>query len=130
MIEALQPALRKALVPVLDALSGVSNNLKNQERTMAEVKDLIAKLTREVAETRTLIGSAVAFIQGVPGLIRAAVEEALAANQNLTPEDLVAVSDAADQLDAGQAELTAALTSGTEEPPAPAPEPEPAPTEL
>lgn len=41
--------------------------------------------------------------------VRKAVDDALAANPSLTPEDLAAVSQAADDLDAGQAEISAAI---------------------
>lgn len=78
----------------------------------------IARLTQDVADTRGAIASAVTYIQGVPGLVRTAVEEALAANPGA---DLSALSTLADGLEASEHDLTGALSANGEgNPPAPA----------
>ena len=69
----------------------------------------VERLLREVSETKGQNASILKFIKGVPMLIRNAVDEALAANPSLTPEDLAAFTAAADDLDNGQQEISAAI---------------------
>lgn len=85
----------------------------------------LARLLKEVSETKGQNASILAFARGVPDLVRKAVDAALAANPSLTPEDLAAVSQAADDLDAGQQEIAAAINAN----PAPGETPAAPPTE-
>jgi hypothetical protein len=71
----------------------------------------VTRLIDEVAQTRGQVASIAAFVRGVPDLVRAAVQEALAANPGLNPEDLAAITSAADELDAAQSEILAAMES-------------------
>jgi hypothetical protein len=89
-----ESALTRALAPITERL--------NQMATILE------DLVREVAETRTVTGSAIALIQG----LKAALDAAVAAN------DMTAVAAAVAELDAGQAELAAAITANTPAAPA------------
>lgn len=94
--------------------------LRKGDSSMSAVHDAVTRLTKEVADQRGVNASILAFLKGVPDLIRAAVAEALAANEALSAEDLAAITEAADALDASQAELLAAV--GTETIPDPIPE--------
>lgn len=75
------------------------------------MNEQLARLLKEVSETKGQNASILAFARGVPDLVRKAVDAALAANPSLTPEDLAAVSQAADDLDAGQQEIAAAINA-------------------
>lgn len=72
----------------------------------------IERLTQEVAQSRTVTEGAVAFISGIPGMIRGAIA------------DEAALNALADDLDSQQKVLADALTANTvaaTETPAPAP---------
>ncbi len=69
----------------------------------------VAHLVEEVNQSRGLIASMATFVRGVPALVRQAVQEALAANPGLSAEDLSALTEAADSLDAGQADILSAM---------------------
>lgn len=101
--------------------------LRRLEGEVNEMKEVVDRLVKEVQETRGQVASMAAFVRGVPELVRAAVSEALATHPGLNPEDLVAISTAADELDAAQAEILAAM--GVVAPQEPVSEPaEPTPT--
>lgn len=133
------------------ALRGISRQLERvlshqhtQEESMATLQEAIDRLAQdftahkaETAQLLTGVQSAVAFIQGVPAMVRKAVDDALAANPgaDLTPLTQMAADLEAEQpqLDAAQLALNGALTAaqtpvqtptgtGTTEP-APAPTP-------
>jgi len=91
---ALDVLIPQALLPIQQGIT-----------TMATI---LEDLVREVAETRTVTGSAIALIQG----LKAALDAAVASN------DMSAVSAAIAELDAGQAELAAAITANTPAAPA------------
>lgn len=78
---------------------------------MSLLDDAIAALTAKVNDAVTVEESAIAFINGVPGLIANAVAEATAAGA--TPEQLAAVTALGDRLTAEAANLTAAVTANT-----------------
>jgi hypothetical protein len=67
----------------------------------------IDELLTEVTEEETVIDSAIAYIQGVPGLIQAAVDAAIA--QGATPAQLQKITELKDKLDAKGRALEAAL---------------------
>lgn len=90
----LDAVIPQALGPLTEGISHMSTILED--------------LVREVAETRTVTGSAIALIQG----LKAALDAAVAAN------DMSAVAQAVADLDAGQAELAAAITANTPSAPA------------
>jgi chromosome segregation ATPase len=115
-------ALDAKLTRIIDAQA------RAEEEQMAQ-NEAVQRLVQEVAETRGQVNSMVTFVRGVPDLVRAAVQEALAANPALSPEDLAAITQAADDLDAAQGEIVSALNanSGGAEPSEP--EPAPAPVE-
>lgn len=87
--------------------------LEHDQRLILErlrgMNEQLARLLKEVEEEKGQTASVLAFAKGVPDLVRAAVTEALEANPSLTPEDLAAVTQAADDLDAGQREIVAAI---------------------
>jgi len=83
-----------------------------------KIDAVLNELTREVAENETVIDSAIAFIQGVPSLVAAAVAEA-----DLSPQQALVFTDLNNKLDKKEKDLIAALTANTPTPP-PTPEPE------
>jgi hypothetical protein len=89
---------------ILKALKGI------KEQQMALTQQ-VAHLIEEVNQSRGLVASMATFVRGVPALVRQAVQEALAANPGLSPDDLSALTEAADSLDAGQADILSALQS-------------------
>jgi hypothetical protein len=111
-LEEIQRELGRATAHIIAAMRQLKEELK-----MAN--DTLDRLVQEVEETRGAIASAVVYIKGVPGLVRQAVDDALANNPGL---DLGVLQTLADDLDASQAELVTAIQTGSE--PQPAPEPE------
>jgi hypothetical protein len=99
---ALERLLRSQHLQILAALQRV----KEQQMALTEQ---VRHLVEEVNQSRGLVASMATFVRGVPALIRQAVQEALAANPGLSTEDLAALSQAADDLDAGQADILSAM---------------------
>ena len=91
---SVEEAVTRAIAPILER--------------QTQMATILEDLVREVAETRTVTGSAIALIQG----LKAALDAAVASN------DMSAVSAAIAELDAGQAELAAAITANTPAAPA------------
>lgn len=77
------------------------------------MNETILRMLREARETKDVLASAAVFIRGVPGLLREAILKALDANKNLTEADLAEMAAIADELDAGQAVIVAAIAEGT-----------------
>lgn len=77
------------------------------------MNETILRMLREARETKDVLASAAVFIRGVPGLLREAILKALDANKNLTEADLAEVKAVADELDASQAVIVAAIAEGT-----------------
>lgn len=86
---------------------------------MSQVSDLVTRISADVAAERTQEQSVLALIAGIPGLIKAAVADALAANPSLTPDDLASLTNAAADIEAQTGELAAAVAANT--PPMPNP---------
>ncbi len=86
---------------IVDALKPITEGIT----TMATV---LEDLVKAVADERTVTASAIALLQGLKGMLDAAI----AAN------DMTAVQSAVDSLHAGQAELAAAVTANTPAAPA------------
>lgn len=80
----------------------------------------LSKLTAAAERITTVKGSVLAFVNGVPGLIR----DAIAADDM---SDATNINALADRLEADAVEITTAITSGT--PASGEPEPVPAPPE-
>lgn len=100
---------------LLNRVGRLITQLDRQERQMSQVTNALDRLKKEVREERTVLDSAIAYIKGVPDVVRKAVEDALAANPGLSAEDLGAITDAADELDKGQQDVIAALPANTPE---------------
>ena len=83
---------------------------------MAALDDAIAKLTADVTAEKAVVDSAIVFINGVPGLISAAVATAQAAGA--TADQLQALTDLSTKLEAETPALSAALTANTPAAPA------------
>lgn len=84
---------------------------------MSELTDALAALTADVTTENTQIDSALTLIAGIPGVVSAAVADALAA-ANVDTAAATAAAQAADAAVRGETDkLTAALTANT--PPAP-----------
>jgi hypothetical protein len=71
----------------------------------------IGALTTEVTNATTVEASATAFVNGVPGLITAAVDKAVAAGA--TKAQLQAITDLATALKAKSSQLSDAITANT-----------------
>lgn len=78
---------------------------------MATAADLLDQLTTEVASNHTVDGSAVTFIQGVPGLIAAAVAEAT--KNGATEAQLAPLQALIDDIKASSTAVAAAITANT-----------------
>lgn len=89
-----------ALIAIL-ALQICSN------KRIIRMSEALDRIKQEVAENRTVVDSAITLISGLAQQIRDAIDD---------PEELNAL---ADQLDAQQADLGAAVTANTSEAPAP-----------
>jgi hypothetical protein len=87
------------------------------ELAMPNYDDLIEALRVSVENATTVTDSAVAYITGVPALIQAAIDEAVAAGA--TPEQTAAFDDLKMRLDAEIGDLQAALVANTPEQPEP-----------
>lgn len=99
----------EALAAIRRKLDRVLNQLKRQEESMATAQEALDQITREieesraeVAETLEAVQKTVTFIQGVPALVRTAVDEALANNPGA---DLSALTQLAAELDRQQGQL-------------------------
>lgn len=92
--------------------------LRRNINTMSDsIQTRLDTLTREVSDLDAIKESVVAFVNGVPELIRAAVAEATAAGA--TPAQLAAFDTLNAALDAKANEIAAAVATNTpEEPPA------------
>lgn len=103
---------------VLDALREIGAKLDSVaefqirlEKFMAQLDDALATLVTAVQADTSAEQAALTFIQGVPGLITAAVTEALAAGA--TPAQLKAVTDAAATITANSGAIQAAIVANT-----------------
>lgn len=81
---------------------------------MSQLSDAINALVAEVEEQKTVVQSAVTFIQGVPALVQTAYDAGIAAGA--TPEQLAVLAETINGLNTAQTELTEALTANTPEP--------------
>lgn len=90
---------------------------------MSALDDKINDLVNSVNVEDTVIDSAIAFINGVPALVQAAKDAALAAGA--TQDQLESLTNLKTTLDAKSTEMKAALTANTtpSEPPTPTPNP-------
>lgn len=84
---------------------------QKEEKQMAALDDRLATLTAEVAAETTVDQSAITLINGVPGLVSAAVAEALAAGA--TPAQLASFDALNVALASQTTALAASVTAGT-----------------
>lgn len=85
--------------------------IKQEKQQMAALDDQITVLTKEVADDTTVVGSAVTALNGIPALIKTAVDQALAAGA--TPAQLQAFTDLGNTLTANTTTLAAAVANAT-----------------
>jgi hypothetical protein len=100
--------------------------IANQERIyakMSQMDDEVTALTTSVAALTSADDSLIALVNGIGGLISAAVADALA--KGATPAQLKSVTDLDAAVKAQTAKAVAAVTANTPTPPAPAPAPGP-----
>ncbi len=107
-----------------DLLREVLRRLTSLETTtkdnMAKLDDALSTLLTAVQNDTTVEQSVLAYVQGVPALIQAAVADALAAGA--TPAQLQQITDAATTLTNNGAAIVAAIKANTPAgPPATAP---------
>lgn len=81
----------------------LSQLIDKQEKQMSEISDALATLVTEVQETKAGIDSALVFIQGLKDQIQQLINAGA-----VTPAQL---QDLANQLDAKQQEIAAAITT-------------------
>lgn len=82
---------------------------------MSQLDDDLAVLTAAVAKSTTVTQSVLTFASGIPALIQAAVDKALAAGA--TADELKSVTDAATAISNNADAIAAAVVANT--PPAP-----------
>lgn len=78
---------------------------------MSQMSDAVTQLTKDVADMRGEVNSAVAFAKGVPDLIAKATADAQAAGA--TPAQLQSLTDLHTSLASEVADLHAAFTTNT-----------------
>lgn len=83
---------------------------------MSQVTDLVTRLTADVAAEHTQVDSVLTLIAGIPALITAAVNDALAANPSLNPADLQSLTDAAANIEGQTSALAAAVAANVPSP--------------
>lgn len=76
--------------------------------------ELLANVQSDITAANTVIDGAMIFVQGVPGMIDAAVQAVIA--NGVTPEQLQPVSDLSDVLEQKAGALKTAMESGTTPP--------------
>lgn len=79
------------------------------------IDQMITDLTNTVNRQKTVLDGATAYIEGVPALIQAAIDTAVAAGA--TPEQLSAFTALLASVEAEVSELEVALTNNTPTPP-------------
>jgi DNA repair exonuclease SbcCD ATPase subunit len=84
-------------------LAQVTALIQQGDRNMSAISDAVANLITEVQETKAGIDSALVFIQGLKDQIQALIDAG-----TVTPAQL---QDLANQLDAKQQEIAAAITT-------------------
>lgn len=75
----------------------------------------VVSLTEAVDRAKTVTDGAVAYIEGIPALIQAAIDETIA--MGATPEQVAAFDDLKARLEAEISDLETALTNNTPTPP-------------
>src|SRR5271157_1381278 len=110
-----------ALSKKVDVLGTKLDKLTAQEKTdMSALDDAIAVVQADVTQETTVDQSAMTLINGIPGLISTAVQQALAAGA--TPAQLAAVTAVGTAISANATALAAAVSANTPAaPPAPTP---------
>ena len=92
-------------------LKALEDKITKMEKKMAQLDDAITALTAKVTLCETEIDGATTFINGVPALIKTAVDAALALGA--TPAQLQALTDLGNGLAAKGAVIAAAVVAGT-----------------
>ena len=85
--------------------------LQRMERKMSEISDAVAVLVTDVAAEKTLIGSLTMYVKGVPQLIQAAVDKAVAAGAD--PTTLTSIRDLITSVEGSTAEMVSAIPANT-----------------
>lgn len=93
--------------------------IQELKTTMSAISDQLDALRANVAKVETSEASVIAFVQGVPALIQAAVDAAIAAGA--TPQELAAFGELNTRLSADADKIAADVTANTpaETPPVP-----------
>lgn len=86
-------------------------------KRMSALQDAIDANTAAATAETTVIQSAITYIQGIPGLIQAAVDAALA--QGATADQLQQLADLKTRLETDATNLNAVLTANVPTPPTP-----------
>lgn len=98
---------------LIESVGRVLTNQQEESLMSSQQHDLIARLVADVAAERTEVDSVKALVLGIPAVVRAAVQQALDANPALTPEDLAAVTNVADEMERQTAEIHAAVQANS-----------------
>lgn len=101
--------IEKYLILILQNTKGTLTQMNNIDAVIA---DLTQKVAAETAEDQ----SAIVLINGIPGMIAAAVAEAQ--NKGATPEQLASFQTLSDALTTNATNLGAAVVAGTPSAPA------------
>lgn len=106
-----QEEILRAILGQLTEINHKLHHLEKLEKKMSVLDDNIAELRTEVANNTTIAKSAVALLKGIPALIDAAVQKALAAGA--TEEELAALKDLSTSLKQNDTDLAAAIAENT-----------------
>lgn len=107
----------------LAKLDRIIDMLTEEKFQMAQIDDALTALKSQVTNLQSAEASAVALLNGIPQMIHDAVAQAQAAGA--TPQQVQAITDAANSIQQNASDLAAAVTANTPATPAP-PAPPPA----
>lgn len=122
MAAALQHLVAAGAVAQM-AFEKLQRGVDEMTQAAGTLTEEVGRLTAEVANARGVRDSVLALINGIPAILQAAVDKALAAGA--TPAQLQSIQDAVDELANNDSQFVAAVQANAP-PPAPAPAPSPA----
>jgi hypothetical protein len=119
----------RVLAVPFDRLERIEKQFHLISERMSIMNETLSRLLTEATETKGRLATAIVIIKGFPAVVQAkidaAVAEVLAKNPGLTPEDLAAMNQVSEELNAEQSEFDAAIAANAEPEPTAAPPVEP-----
>jgi hypothetical protein len=119
----------RVLAVPFDRLERIEKQFNLISERMLIMNETLSRLLAEATETKGRLATAIVLIKGFPAVVQAkidaAVAEVLAKNPGLAPEDLAAMNQVSEELNAEQSEFDAAIAANAEPEPTAAPPVEP-----